>query len=93
MSRAELLKNLTDYVTHTIMGDPKAEVEASTPLLELGILNSLNIAKLMTYLRLNHGVTVPPEEIVGVNFKSLDAVTDMVERLLDAAEDEDDDDD
>lgn len=88
MSRAALLQNLTEYVKHTLMGDPHAEVEATTPLLEYGVLNSLNIAKLMTYIRLNHGVAVPPIEIVGENFKDLNSVTDMVERLLDADEDE-----
>ncbi|MGK5533263.1 phosphopantetheine-binding protein, partial [Streptomyces sp. URMC 129] len=56
-------------------------VDADTPLLEWGILNSMNTAKLLTFVREELGVEVPVTRITGRDFGSLRAITDLVHSL------------
>jgi acyl carrier protein len=82
-----LLASLTHFVNTALLDDPRADVAPHTPLLEWGVLNSLNIARLLAYLRETHGVAIPAEEIVGRNFKDLDSIVAMVTRVRDGAGD------
>jgi hypothetical protein len=45
------------------------------------VLNSMNIARLLTFIRENLGVNVPPQHIVGANFRDLDSVTNLTVSL------------
>ncbi|MEC3975501.1 acyl carrier protein [Amycolatopsis sp. H20-H5] len=56
-------------------------VTATTPLLEAGILDSLGTTQLITWLRVEMGVKVPPMEMTGKNFRDVDRITDLVVAL------------
>jgi hypothetical protein len=45
----------------------------------------MNTAKLLTHIREQHGVSVPPTYLVGNNFKDLSRIADMVVELKTAA--------
>jgi acyl carrier protein len=76
-----LYDQLAGYVRREFLGDSTAPLDADSPLLEWGILNSMNTARLLTYIREEIGVTVPPTCITGTHFKNLGAVTALVRSL------------
>jgi acyl carrier protein len=51
-------------------------------LLEWGILTSMNTAILLTYLREQFGVIIPPMSITASNFRDLQSISAMVTDLL-----------
>jgi acyl carrier protein len=82
MNRSDVLVAIEEFVrTELLHGDRSAELTARTPLLEWGVLNSMNIARLLTFIREQIGVTVPPQHIVGAHFRDLDAVADLTVSL------------
>lgn len=79
--REEILRRLTDYVRRELLGEEGTagtELRPDSPLLEWGILNSLNTTRLVAFLRTELAVDVPPTHITGRHFHSLNAVTDLV---------------
>jgi acyl carrier protein len=56
----------------------------TSPLLEWGILTSMNTAILMGYIRETFGVSIPPMNITAENFHDLQSIGDMVTALLPA---------
>lgn len=83
--REELLQDLTNYIVNEVLQDPTSKLEPTSPLLEWGILKSMNIMQLMAYLHNHHRVMVPPQELTGANFKDLVSITDMVIKLKDSS--------
>lgn len=81
--REEFLGRISDYVQRELLGgadqpETAPELKPDTPLLEWGILNSLNTAKLLAYLRDELGVEVPLTHVTGRYFQDLESVTDLV---------------
>jgi acyl carrier protein len=81
MSQTDVVEELATYVRTEFLGDDSTELGPDTPLLEWGILNSMNTAKLLTHIREQHGVNVPPTYLVGKNFSDLAHIADMVVQL------------
>lgn len=60
-------------------------IEADTPLLDLGVLDSLKTAILLNYIREDLGVSVPPVALRASNFKDLRSIAALVDELASAA--------
>jgi acyl carrier protein len=74
-----VLDEITDYVK-TALPDA-GELTPVTPLVESGLLNSLQTARLLSFLERRFGVRVPPAQLVRRNFENLQAVADLVVSL------------
>jgi clorobiocin biosynthesis protein CloN5 len=61
-----------------LSGDPQGELEETTPLLEWGILNSLNTAMLIGYIRQEFGTFVALEKVDAATFRSVATITSML---------------
>lgn len=86
MNRFEVQTEIEEFVRSQLLdGDRSAELTATSPLLEWGVLNSMNIARLLTFIRERFGVNVAPQHIVGANFRDLDSVTHLTVSLADSA--------
>lgn len=70
---------IIDYIRTTFLdGDPDGDLARTTPLIELGVLNSLNIVRLLAFVDKELGVKVPPMEVNGANFKSPESIVDVI---------------
>lgn len=79
MSQNEISIRLLEFIRVAFLEDDAAsEVDGQTPLLEWGILNSMNTAILLTFIRDELGNQVPPAMINAKNFKNVDSITAMV---------------
>ena len=79
MSADQITKQITEFIKTTFLaGDPQNELRDTTPLLEWGVLNSLNTVRLVTFIRTELGVKLPPLEITGGNFKDVASITNTI---------------
>lgn len=86
MHRQHLVESLLDYVRSTFLqGDERNELDERTPLLEWGILTSMNTAILLTHIRETFGTPVPPDRINAANFRDVGSIADLVLDLAPAA--------
>jgi acyl carrier protein len=76
-----ILETLRTYVSERILQDSKVEIEPDTPLLEWGILNSVSTVQLIGFIRETFQVDVPPEEVVGKNFRDLQSISKLLMQL------------
>ncbi|MGD0560357.1 MAG: acyl carrier protein [Streptosporangiaceae bacterium] len=76
-----ILDTLRDYVNERILQDQTVTIEPDTPLLEWGILNSVSTVQLIGFIRERFQVDVPPEQVVGRNFRDLRSITQLLAQL------------
>ncbi|MEE1931089.1 phosphopantetheine-binding protein [Streptomyces sp. TRM 70351] len=82
LDRDAIYEKISGYIQEQFLGESGvSELEPDTPLLEWGVLTSMNTSLLLTYIRKELGVTVPPTHITGKHFKTLTTITDMVHEL------------
>jgi acyl carrier protein len=87
MSGDEITTLIRNFIGEKFLdGDPKGELQDTTPLLEGGIMNSMNTAVLLNFLREKIGVRVPLKEMNGANFRDIQAISKLVTSLAPAAE-------
>lgn len=58
--------------------DLKSELNEATPLLEWGILNSMNMALLFSFIRTEFESPMTEASITGQNFKDVNSITSMI---------------
>lgn len=78
MNQPQLLASLTRYIAEEILEGDAEDLLPSTPLLELGILNSLETARMMRFIEKQYGITVPADAMRVENLSTLSAIADMV---------------
>ena len=81
----EILMELTDYITREILEGKAIGLDASTPLLEYGIINSLEIVRLIAFIRQRFGITIAPNRMMATHFRSLSSLTALVVALREEA--------
>jgi acyl carrier protein len=67
-------------------GDPSAELSMSTPLLDWGILNSMNTARLTAFIRDRFGAVVPPSAVTAATFRDIASISSMVIKRADLSD-------
>ena len=76
----DLIKN---YIIQELIKDKDIEVIDSTyPLLENGVIDSLGIQKLVSYLEETFSLKIEDEDIIPDNFDNLESIYRFVEKKL-----------
>lgn len=82
MDRENIYESIFQYVGNNFLeGGDVSELTAEAPLLEWGVLTSMNIAQLLSFIRNDLSVVVPPTYLTAANFTNLNAITKMVYEL------------
>lgn len=82
MDASEVGRILHEHVVETLLHGDAGDLDEDTPLLELGVIDSLAMVGLLAFLRERFGVVVPDREVSPRNFQSLAALRRLVERLI-----------
>lgn len=81
MTRTEISERLKRYiVTELLDGDGK-DLELSTPLLQWGILDSIGIVSLLSYIEEELGINVPDDGVRPEFFESIDRISQLLDDL------------
>lgn len=81
MQHERILEILRDYIAKDVLDGKDIGLEPSTPLLEWGVINSLEIVKLVTFISREFGVSVPGDKVTATYFKDLQALAGLVAEL------------
>ena len=75
-----ILESLENYLlTEIAVGLGKKTLGPDEDLLELGIIDSLGLMKLISFMEENFGISIPDEEVIPENFQSLNCMAKLVE--------------
>ncbi|HLL65107.1 MAG TPA: phosphopantetheine-binding protein [Micromonosporaceae bacterium] len=86
MTDDDVAGRITAFIRERFLdGDARGELDERTPLLEWGLLNSLNTVVLLTFVRNELGVTVPPARINAHDLKDVRSIAGMVRSLAASA--------
>jgi acyl carrier protein len=80
----QLAAELTGYVRDRFLqGDADVALTDRSPLLEWGVLTSLNTVILLTHIREAYGVDVPPTAITAIHLRDTRSIAALVADLAD----------
>jgi acyl carrier protein len=80
---------LVNFIREALVSpDTGVEVDADTPLIDRGLLDSLSLLQLMLFIEEQSGVHVPDDEVTLENFRTVSSIGAMVQRLRQAQGDE-----
>jgi acyl carrier protein len=78
MNQSEVMHGVKDFVSREVLDGRDIGLDGSTPLLEWGIINSIEMARLVNFIQSRFGIKVPPDRIIPVYFKDLASITELV---------------
>ncbi|WP_406840585.1 phosphopantetheine-binding protein [Streptomyces sp. AHU1] len=82
MELAAVIEEIDGYIRKEFLeGDASVELTPSSPLLEWGILNSMNTTRLAAFVSERYDVTVSPKAMRTDNFRTIENVAHMVLEL------------
>ena len=66
---------LCEYISMTLLdGDPDLSVQPEDNLLEAGMLDSLQLMRLVHHVETETGIKIPPADLVLENFETVNAI-------------------
>ena len=78
-----ILENLEKIMLTDIAADlGRKSLDPEEDLLEKGIIDSLGIMKLITFIEQTFGIKVNDEEIVPENFQNLNSIAGFIDRKM-----------
>jgi acyl carrier protein len=77
MTGDQTLARLTEFFGRGMPDEQ--ELTPDTPLHELGVLNSLAMARLVAFIRNDLGVEIPSRALTGSHFRTLNEITALVQ--------------
>ncbi|GGS84799.1 phosphopantetheine-binding protein [Nonomuraea spiralis] len=82
---SDITQRLVDFVQENLVLDgDDIKVDATTPLLVSGLLDSLRTARLLNFLRKDIGVTITAAKLDPENFRDVATIVTMVRELQSA---------
>ena len=78
MDSMDVENRLKTYIAGTVLDGKDMGLNRKTPLLEWGIINSLEIVQLIAYVRSEFSVSIPPENVVAGSFHDIEAIASLI---------------
>lgn len=78
MQRLIIVEQLRRYIAQDVLGGKDIGLDETTPLLEWGIINSLEMVRLLSFVRRQFGVDIPTGKLVADFFTSISSIADLV---------------
>ncbi len=78
--RATVVTELTEYIVKEVASRPPEEpVTPDYPIIEGGLVDSLGLFKVISFIEERYPVRIPPEEILFENFATINAIVRLIE--------------
>jgi len=72
---------LIRYVADEVLDGKDISLDATTPLLEWGVVNSLEIVKLINFIRSRFNISIPSDKVTAEHFQNLHSLANLVVQL------------
>ena len=78
----EVEKEIRRHIIQDILRkEDDGSLEFDSPLIRAGIIDSLGIQILVSFLEKKYGLTIPEEEVYPENFDSINEIASLVKKL------------
>jgi len=81
MSIEAIADDIRDYIGRELLNGQDVGLDRTTPLLELGLIDSMSIFMLTKWVTKRYGVEVPPEQLNVDNLKTIDTIAKLLASL------------
>src|SRR5947207_13759651 len=81
MQRSAMVEQLKNYIVEQVLDGRDIGVDETTPLLEWGIINSLETMRLLSFIEKQFGVEIPMDSLVADHFTNLATLTNLIIEL------------
>jgi acyl carrier protein len=78
MKPEEISQKLKEHIGQHVLNGKQVGLDNQTPLLEWGILNSIEIMRLLSFIKESFQVNVSPAKLVANNFSTIDSIVKVV---------------
>lgn len=86
MSTEKIITHLKNYITETMLaGKLEVELTPDFQLLKNGVVDSLGLFKLVSFMEEAFSVKIAPGEIIPSNFETIEKMEEMVRSKLEAS--------
>jgi acyl carrier protein len=76
-----LKQELGNFVRNSLIPGGAAEIDENEPLIDRGVIDSMGLLQIMTFIEERTGLRVPDDEVTPDNFQTLSSIDRMVTRL------------
>ncbi len=77
----QIVESVKQFITQEIIhGSARSDLDADLSLLEEGILDSLGLQQLITFLEQKYKIAVDDDDLMPENFESINAIADLVQK-------------
>lgn len=76
-----MIKELIDFINIDLLEGAVPDLDEKTPLLELGILNSLSMVRLLAHVDQRYGAKIPENNITPVHFENIETLSVLIKLL------------
>jgi acyl carrier protein len=73
--------DLIRFINQNLLQNRGEDISAGDSLIDLGVVNSLGLMRMMQFIETNTGVRIPDSYVTPDNFQSVNAIVDMVSGL------------
>lgn len=78
-----IVETVKDFIAREIMhGSVKGSLDPELNLLEEGILDSLGLQQLITFLEQKYSITVDDDDLMPENFTNVNAIAELISRQV-----------
>lgn len=81
MKQLEVFEGLKGFISEEILDGKDIGLDGSTPLLEWGIVNSMEIARIVSFVYDRFNIEIPSDKITLEYLKDLNSLTDLIMNL------------
>ena len=81
MNRDETAQSIKRYIADNILDGKDIGLDEETPLLEWGIINSMEISRIVTYIQNQFSVEIPDDKINAQYFENIEAIVELIHGL------------
>ena len=78
MQKSGIVDSLIAFITREILQDERTDLQASTLLLEEGLLDSFSVVNLLSFIESELGVKISLEDMTIERFENIDTLADFV---------------
>ena len=78
MELTTIIEQLKTYIAQDILSGKDIGLDETTPLLAWGIINSLEMIKLLRFIHQRFSVDIPPDKLIADSFTDIASIANLV---------------
>jgi acyl carrier protein len=78
MQQTTVSEQLKKYIAQDVLGGKDIGLDETTPLLEWGIINSLEMVRLLNFIRKQFDIDIPTDKLVADHFTNITSIAELI---------------